>query len=170
MIGLAELVSESLARHGVDTRLDLRRLRWSKWFRCESSFSVLAVPDAAGVFALAEEVIAPGKLSVASGQRILAIYRFSESDDLGLTMGRLFLPGGQEHGRLASGHCFARYAIVEDTAQRKAAFTALQQWMASSAEAASGFGQTLALEAELGVESSNKEVQIDGAAPQAFGS
>ena len=32
MEGLARLVSESLARHGVDTSIDQRRLQWSRWF------------------------------------------------------------------------------------------------------------------------------------------
>src|SRR5580704_11791420 len=57
MEGLTRLVSESLARHGFDRPLDYRRLRWSRWFRCESHHSLLFVPSKPGVFALAEEVI-----------------------------------------------------------------------------------------------------------------
>jgi hypothetical protein len=158
MVGLTELVSESLARHGIETKLDPRRLWWSKWFRCESIFSFLAVPDAPGLFALAEELIAPNsELSVASGKRMLAIYRISESEDLGLTMGRLFLPQGPEHERLTNGRCFARYAIVEDAGQRRAACAALEQWMASSAEAASGFMQLPAADTMPPAKSSNEE-------------
>jgi len=54
---LTRLVSESLARHGFDRPLDYRRLHWSRWFRCESHHSLLAVPSKPGVFALADEIM-----------------------------------------------------------------------------------------------------------------
>lgn len=57
MEGLTRLVSESLVRHGLDRPVDYRRLRWSRWFRCESHHSLLLVPSKAGVFALAEEIV-----------------------------------------------------------------------------------------------------------------
>ena len=57
MEGLTRLVTESLARHGFDRPLDYRRLKWSRWFRCESPRSLLFVPSQPGVFALAEEII-----------------------------------------------------------------------------------------------------------------
>ncbi|MCU1297612.1 MAG: hypothetical protein JWO91_1890, partial [Acidobacteriaceae bacterium] len=63
MVDLSELVNESLARHGVQTSLDHRRLQWSKWFRCESSFSVLLAPSKPGIFALGEEIIAAGQVA-----------------------------------------------------------------------------------------------------------
>lgn len=138
MVGLADLVNDSLARHGVETRLDPRRLQWSEWFRCESCFSFLAVPDRSGVFVLAEEIVPAGETSLAGGKRVLGICRISETDDLGLTMGRLFLPGGPERTRLADGRCFARYAVIEDEPQRQFAYAALLQWMSSSAEVATG--------------------------------
>jgi hypothetical protein len=56
MEGLTRLVSESLIRHGLDRPVDYRRLRWSRWFRCESHHSLLQVPSQPGVFALAEEI------------------------------------------------------------------------------------------------------------------
>jgi hypothetical protein len=56
MEGLTRLVSESLVRHGLDRPVDYRRLRWSRWFRCESHHSLLQVPSKPGVFALAEEI------------------------------------------------------------------------------------------------------------------
>ncbi len=63
MEGLTRLVSESLVRHGLDRPVDYRRLRWSRWFRCESHHSLLLVPSKPGVFALAEEIanFNPGK-------------------------------------------------------------------------------------------------------------
>ncbi|MGA8150257.1 MAG: hypothetical protein WB952_04855 [Terriglobales bacterium] len=163
MVGLSELVTESLARHGVETTLDPRRLRWSNWLRCESCFSFLGVPDEGGIFALAEELIGPGKIPGADGKRMLAVYRVSETDHLGLTMGRLFLPGCPETERLATGRCFARYAIVEDTAQRRAAHAAFQQWMASSVETATGINSTS--DAAVMPQSSNREAQIGPLSP-----
>jgi hypothetical protein len=56
---LARMVAASMARHGCDTSIDHRRLNWSPWFRCELNVDLLLVPSAAGIFALAEEVI-PG--------------------------------------------------------------------------------------------------------------
>ncbi len=56
MEGLTRLVSESLVRHGLDRPVDYRRLRWSRWFRCESHHSLLQVPSKPGVFALAEQI------------------------------------------------------------------------------------------------------------------
>jgi hypothetical protein len=57
MEAITRLVSESLARHGFDRPLDYRRLHWSRWFRCESTHSLLVVPSKPGVFALAEEIM-----------------------------------------------------------------------------------------------------------------
>lgn len=57
MESLTRLVTESFARHGFDRPLDYRRLRWSRWFRCESHHSLLQVPSKPGVFALAEEIV-----------------------------------------------------------------------------------------------------------------
>ena len=137
MEALAQLVSRSLARNGVDTSLDHRRLQWSQWFRCESSFSVLLVPGKPGIFALGEEVIAPGETAATVGKRMLALFQISATEDIGMALGRMFLPGSQLRDRLEAGRCFARYTVIEDAAQRQTALAALQQWMESSAEAAS---------------------------------
>lgn len=66
MESLSRLVSESLARHGFDRPVDFRRLKWSRWFRCESHHSLLFVPSKPGVFAVAEEVMDLGKTHVES--------------------------------------------------------------------------------------------------------
>jgi hypothetical protein len=135
---LTHLVTESLARNSYETSLDHRRLQWSKWFRCESSFSVLLAPSKPGVFALGEEIIAPGELAATEGKRTLAIFRIAEAEDLGMALGHLFLPGNPERVKLSAGHCFVRYAVIEDAGQRQSAHAALQQWMAASSETASG--------------------------------
>ncbi|HZQ71152.1 MAG TPA: hypothetical protein VFA68_21685 [Terriglobales bacterium] len=135
MEGLAHLVTQSLKRHNFEPALDHRRLQWSRWFRCESSFDLLLVPSKPGLFALGEEVIAPDGFA---GKRMLALFQLSETDDLGMTLGRMFLPGNPLRERFASCKCFARYVVIEDASQRRAACESLQQWMASSAESASG--------------------------------
>lgn len=139
MVGLAQLVNDSLARHGVQANLDPRRLQWSRWFRCEDSLSAVSAPAKPGLFALGEEIAGPGELPANGGKRMLALFRISETDDLGMALGRLFLPGSPERERFASGRCFARYAVVEDAAQRQIARAALQKWMTTEAEVVSPF-------------------------------
>src|SRR6266478_8174206 len=56
MEALTRMVADSLARHGLDRPIDPRRLQWSRWFRCDSTHSLLVVPSKPGIFALAEEV------------------------------------------------------------------------------------------------------------------
>ena len=138
MEGLTRLVADSLARHGFEAALDHRRLQWSRWLRCENSFSTLLIPSKPGLYALGQEVIAPGELPVTGGKRMLALFRISETEDLGMALGRLFLPGAPDRDRFAAGNCFVRYAVIEDVVQRRSAHSALQQWLASSAETVSG--------------------------------
>jgi len=134
MEGLERMVGESFARHGVESAFDYRRVQWSRWFRCADSFSLVLMSSKPGVFALGEEIVAPG----AVGKRMLALFQISETDDLGMALGRLFLPGNPLRERLASGRCFARYAVMEDATQRNAAYAALQRWLSSSLETTSG--------------------------------
>jgi hypothetical protein len=141
MEGLEHLVAESLVRHGFEATFDHRRLQWSQWFRCQDSFSFLLAPCKPGLFALGEEVMAPGEFAVGEGKRMLALFQISEAHDLGMGLGRLFLSASPVRERLASGRCFARYVVIEDATQRRSAYAALQRWMASSAEASTGITQ-----------------------------
>jgi hypothetical protein len=141
MEGLAHLVAESMVRHGFEPSFDHRRLQWSSWFRCQDSFTLVLAPCKPGLFALGEEIIAPGEMGVGEGKRMLALFQISEADDLGMALGRLFLSRNPERERLTNGRCFARYVVIEDAAQRRTAYAALQRWMASSAEAATGVPQ-----------------------------
>jgi len=162
MEGLAHLVNESLIRHGFEPTFDHRRLQWSQWLRCDDSFSLQLTPCKPGLFAIGEEVIPPGELAVGAGKRMLALFLISEANDLGLALGRLFLSGNPARERLSSGRCFARYVVVEDPTQRRTAYTALQRWMATAAQAASGVTSAaalLAFDADAEPESSNKEAQ-----------
>jgi hypothetical protein len=100
-------------------------------------------PCKPGLFALGEEVIAPGELAVGEGKRMLALFQISEAEDVGMALGRLFLSGNPARERFASGRCFARYVVIEDANQRRTALTALERWMASSSEAATGVQQAI---------------------------
>ena len=146
MEGLAHLVAESMVRHGFEPSFDHRRLQWSSWFRCQDSFTLVLAPCKPGLFALGEEIIAPGEMGVGEGKRMLALFQISEADDLGMALGRLFLSRNPERERLTNGRCFARYVVIEDATQRRTAYAALQRWMASSAEAATGVPQAVSSE------------------------
>jgi hypothetical protein len=135
MENISQLVESSLARHGVTANFDHLRLQWTSWFRCESSFSVLLAPSKPGIFALGEEVVPPAG---SDSKRMLGLFDISDTDDLGMALGRLFLPGNPLRERLSAGRCFVRYAVVEDLAQRQTATAIFQRWMQESTETASG--------------------------------
>ena len=134
MENIAQMVDESLARHGVEPTFDHVRLQWSKWFRCDSSFSVLLTPAKPGIFALGEEITS----EIDGNKRMLALFQISETDDLGMTLGHLFLPESPLRERLSAGGCFARYTVIEDPLQRATANKIFQRWMQESAETATG--------------------------------
>ena len=138
MEAIARMVADSLARHGFDAPVDHRRLEWSRWFRCESSFSLLLVPSAAGLYALGEEIVAPGEVPAAAGKRMLAVFQVSQAEDLCVTLSRLFAPKSPLAERLSSGRCFVRFAQVADADQRHGACESLRHWLTSSAEVATG--------------------------------
>jgi hypothetical protein len=164
---ITRLVTESLARHGLDRPIDPRRLQWSRWFRCDSPHSLLVVPSKPGIFAIAEEVMEFGDgrvtvdreghdreghdfsraekvpptavaLAAEATRRMLAVVQFCEDDDMAFTLDRMFTRINPMRERLASGRCFLRFVVVEDQAQRRSICNALNQWMVTSAEKASG--------------------------------
>ncbi len=146
MEGLARMVAESMARHGFEPGVDHQRLQWSRWFRLESSFDLVLLPSKAGLFALGEEIVAPGELPVGGGKRMLAVLEVNQALDLGLALGRLFSPTGSLKERIASGRVFARYSVIEDDAQRESACAALQRWLAQSTETATGVSNELSFQ------------------------
>ncbi len=157
MESLTNLVAESLARHGFDRPLDYRRLRWSLWFRCDSHHSLLQVPSKPGVFAFAEEVMdlgsplpeAESRKPEASTRRMLAVTHFFEADDMAFVLDRMLSQQNPLRASLLSGQYFVRFVVIEDETQRRSIATALNQWMASSAEKASGIGSHFATSLEL---------------------
>lgn len=145
MLDLAQLVSDSLFRHGVSTTIDPKRLHWSNWFACAASPRLLHLPGKPGLIALAEEVVAPRDMPAAIGRRMLALFQLSSADDIGMALNRLVW---SHHGEPLSGRrCFARYVVIDDDLQREAALISLRRWMASSVEVAGGWmGPPLASE------------------------
>jgi hypothetical protein len=166
MEALTRLVTESLVRHGFDRPVDYRRLHWSRWFRCESHHSLLVVPSKPGVFAIAEEImdfsahVATGASSPEAGsrapqaRRMLAVTQFFEDDDMAFVLDRMLSrrsPVGSQltSAHLASGRYFVRFVVIDDQTQRRSVCTALNQWMANSAEKATGIGAHFATSLEL---------------------
>ncbi len=194
MEGLTRLVADSLARHGFDRPVDFRRLQWSRWFRCDSHHSLLHVPSKPGVFALAEEILAPGddhvctdaavttshvgtdaacpepsrrvrpggeaavrQMAAASAQsnleprhkRMLAVTQFFEDDDMAFVLDRMLSRPNPMRSRLESGRYFLRFVVIEDQLQRRTVCGALNQWIVSAAEKASGLGSHFASSLEL---------------------
>jgi len=178
MEALTRLVSESLARYGLDRPVDYRRLQWSRWFRCESPHSLLFGPSKPGVFGIAEEIMDMGggkdhvgtaAPSASSGQalgcsaeqssagsaaesrRMLAVLQFGEDDDMAFVLDRMLSRDNPMRARLVSGRCFVRFVVIEDGAQRRSICNALNQWMISSGEKATGIGAHFASSLELNV-------------------
>ena len=174
MESITRLVSESLARHGFDRPLDYRRLHWSRWFRCESTHSLLFVPSKPGVFALAEEIIPASTdsacatereghepiraekageniaaLAPEAARRMLAVTQFFEDDDMAFVLDRMLSRPNPMRARLESGRYFVRFVVIEDQLQRRTVSSALNQWIVSAAEKASGLGSQFATSLEL---------------------
>jgi len=109
-------------------------MNWSRWFHCESSFGLLLVPSQPGVFALAEEVVqATGPQS----RRMLAVFEVAEAEDLSRAMSRLFAAGSPWREKMAQVRVYVRYAIAPSIADRRAAATALKNWLSTQREVAS---------------------------------
>ena len=108
-------------------------LNWSRWFRCESSFGLLLVPNQPGVFALAEEVVQPAG---PQSRRMLAVFEIDETEDLVRALSRLFTAASQWRERLATARCYVRYAAIPDKQERGAAATALKNWLNSQRDTA----------------------------------
>jgi hypothetical protein len=136
MENLDRIVADTLAEHGFETPVYLRPIPWSRWFRCESSFSLLLVPSAPGLYALAEEVAAPGE--AITSKRMLAVFEIAEADDLCVMLSRHFAPSSALSARLASGRCFVRFAQLRDAERRRMVCNSLKRWMAASTQTATG--------------------------------
>ncbi len=98
------------------------RLHWCRWFHCESSFNLSLVPDAPGLFAVAEEDHA---------QKRLNVVKIEAADNLFHALNQLFTQDCPLRAELEHGRCYLRYAVMADAAERGAAVAALQKWLAA---------------------------------------
>jgi hypothetical protein len=108
-------------------------LSWSRWFRCESSFGLLLVPDLPGIFALAEEV---GQAAGPASRRMLAVFEVNEAEYLVQALSQQFASGSRWHERLKTSNCYLRYSIVADADKRHAAAGALRNWLIAQRDTA----------------------------------
>lgn len=120
-------------------------MNWSRWFRCETSFGLLLVPSQPGVFALAEEVM---QAVGAQSRRMLAVFEVAEAEDLSRAMSRLFAAGSPWREKMAQEKVYVRYAIAPSIADRRAAATALKNWLSAQREVASQIFEKAPMAAE----------------------
>jgi hypothetical protein len=115
--------------------------------------------------ALAAEVNSRGRHDD-QGKRMLAVLQFSEDDDMAFTLDRMFTRINPMRARLASGRCFLRFVVIEDQAQRRNICNALNQWMLSSVEKATGIPSDFSTSLELAsVGRTCPEMQSKGPSP-----
>jgi hypothetical protein len=80
---------------------------------------------------------------------MLAVTQFFEDDDMAFVLDRMLSRQNPMSARLASGRYFVRFVVIDDPTQRRSICNALNQWMVSSAEKATGIGSHFATSLEL---------------------
>jgi hypothetical protein len=110
-----------------------------------------AVSSVRNTSASAAKGIIDGNQRAECVRRMLAVLQFSEDDDMAYVLDRMFTRINPMRARLASGRCFLRFVGIEDQDQRRSICTALNQWLVSSAEKASGISTDFASSLELNV-------------------
>ena len=84
-----------------------------------------------------------------SPRRMLAVTQFFEDDDMAFVLDRMLSRPNSMNARLSSGRYFVRFVVIEDRTQRHNIWNALNQWMVSAAEKATGIGSHFATSLEL---------------------
>jgi len=103
--------------------------------------------------------IADGNHRAESVRRMLAVLQFAEDDDMAFVLDRMFTQANPMRARLAAGRCFLRFVVIEDQTQRRSICSALNQWLLSSAEKASGIaGFSSSLELNIAEEAGTGRV------------
>lgn len=82
-------------------------------------------------------------------RRMLAVTQFFEDDDMAFVLDRMLSRENPMRSRLISGRYFVRFVVIDDQAQRRTICNALNQWMVSAAEKATGIGSHFATSLEL---------------------
>ena len=80
---------------------------------------------------------------------MLAVTQFFEDEDMAFVLDRMLSRQNPMRARLISGRYFVRFVVIEDQTQRRSICSALNQWMVSSAEKATGIGSHFATSLEL---------------------
>ncbi|MFZ0772245.1 MAG: hypothetical protein ACLP56_16350 [Candidatus Sulfotelmatobacter sp.] len=96
-------------------------------------------------------------------RRMLAVLQFCEDDDMAFVLDRMFTRINPMRARLSSGLCFLRFVVIEDQAQRRGICSALNQWMLSSAEKASGIPAGFSSSLELTTDRVGRTLLSDSA-------
>ncbi|HEY4766920.1 MAG TPA: hypothetical protein VIH75_24850 [Candidatus Sulfotelmatobacter sp.] len=81
--------------------------------------------------------------------RMLAVTQFFEDDDMAFVLDRMLSSQNPMRARLVSGRYFVRFVVIEDQPQRRTICNALNQWMVTAAEKATGIGSHFATSLEL---------------------
>src|SRR5450631_3763218 len=87
--------------------------------------------------------------STPAPRRMLAVTQFFEDDDMAFVLDRMLSRQNPMAARLATGRYFVRFVVVEDQTQRRSICSALNQWMVSATEKATGIGSHFASSLEL---------------------
>jgi hypothetical protein len=123
-------------------------LHWSRWFHCETSFSLSLVPNKPGIFAIAERTGAHCETSCAdgaarrpddAGNLALNIVQVSAAADLFHALNRLYSQDCPLREWLEKNSCFIRYSAIDDAQLRDTVVVDLQQWLDSPGETDSPF-------------------------------
>ena len=90
---------------------------------------------------------------------MLAVLQFCEDDDMAFVLDRMFSRENPMRARLASGRVFVRFVVMEDQTQRRGICGALNQWLISSSDNASGIGAHFATSLELTNTTENPRIE-----------
>ena len=82
-------------------------------------------------------------------RRMLAVTQFFEDDDMAFVLDRMLSTQNPMRARLVSGRYFVRFVVIDDQSQRRTICNALNQWMVTAAEKATGIGSHFATSLEL---------------------
>ena len=80
---------------------------------------------------------------------MLAVTQFFEDDDMAFVLDRMLSTQNPMRARLVSGRYFVRFVVIDDQSQRRTICNALNQWMVTAAEKATGIGSHFATSLEL---------------------
>jgi hypothetical protein len=80
---------------------------------------------------------------------MLAVTQFFEDEDMAFVLDRMLSRQNPMQTRLISGRYFVRFVVIEDQTHRRTICNALNQWMVTAAEKATGIGSHFATSLEL---------------------